>query len=165
MNADGYKAEGNKHFVAKEYQKACDLYSSCLDVTSSNDIKGLLYSNRSACHLQLAKAIKTSDGRQMHLKEAIENAKNSIECCPQYVKAYYRASNSAEAQGDLKAAVSYLEVGLKTCMNKESDSLDKELCRLQLLHPLKDLYVNLNDPVRRNKDKHYRTFESDDSLD
>jgi tetratricopeptide (TPR) repeat protein len=139
MNADDCKAEANKHFASKEYQKALDLYSSCLGLTSSNDVKGLLYSNRSACHLQLAKAKNTSDSYQMHLKDAMKNAKDSIECCPQFMKSYYRASNSAEALGDIKAAVRYLELGLKTCMKKESDTLDKELCRLQLSYSLTEL--------------------------
>jgi len=43
--ADALKAEGNKAFAAKDYDRAIDLFSSALDLDQNNWV---LWSNRSA---------------------------------------------------------------------------------------------------------------------
>jgi tetratricopeptide (TPR) repeat protein len=47
--ADALKAEGNKAFAAKEYDRAIDLFSQALDLDQNNFV---LWSNRSAANAE-----------------------------------------------------------------------------------------------------------------
>lgn len=46
--ADALKAEGNKAFSAKDYDRAIDLFSKAIDLDKNNSNNFVLYSNRSA---------------------------------------------------------------------------------------------------------------------
>ena len=51
MSAEEYKAQGNKHFAAKEFDQAIEQFTKAIEASSSPN--HVLYSNRSACYASL----------------------------------------------------------------------------------------------------------------
>lgn len=89
--ASDLKAEGNKCFAAKEFQKAIELYTEAIEINpESSDYTystAVFYSNRGASY--------------MHLKQwdnAIQDCTLSLEKSPTYVKALMRRAQAFEAQ-------------------------------------------------------------------
>ena len=69
---DSQKALGNGHFVKKQYRAALEAYSMAIDVDPEDHV---LFANRSACHLGLAK-----------WTDAAQDAMMCITIDPLYVK-------------------------------------------------------------------------------
>ncbi|KAH9987900.1 activator of Hsp70 and Hsp90 chaperone [Russula compacta] len=97
--ADALKAEGNKAFAAKDYDRAIDLFSKALDLDQSNFV---LWSNRSA-----AKAGKRDwDG-------ALADADQCIKVNPTWAKGYARKGAALHGQRRYVEAIETYESGLK----------------------------------------------------
>jgi len=72
------KAEGNKHFTAKQYAPAVEKYTMCLSLDPFDHV---FYSNRSACHAAL-----------QDFEQALRDSKRCVELAPAFVKGYSRLS-------------------------------------------------------------------------
>ncbi|KAI0296069.1 activator of Hsp70 and Hsp90 chaperone [Multifurca ochricompacta] len=97
--AEALKAEGNKAFAAKDYDRAINLFSKALDLDQSNFV---LWSNRSA-----AKAGKRDwDG-------ALEDADQCIKANPTWPKGYARKGAALHGQRRYDEAIEAYELGLK----------------------------------------------------
>ncbi|KAH9962422.1 activator of Hsp70 and Hsp90 chaperone [Russula dissimulans] len=108
--ADALKAEGNKAFAAKDYDRAIDLFSNALDLDQSNFV---LWSNRSA-----AKAGKRDwDG-------ALADAEQCVKVNPTWSKGYARKGAALHGQRRYVEAIEAYEVGLKI---EDSPALRKGL--------------------------------------
>lgn len=91
IKASDLKAEGNKFFAAKKFEKAIGLYTEAIELNpESNDFSystAVYFSNRGAAY--------------MHLKQwdnAIHDCTLSLEKNPTYVKALMRRAQAYEAQ-------------------------------------------------------------------
>ncbi|KAF8485366.1 chaperone [Russula ochroleuca] len=108
--ADALKAEGNKAFSAKDYDRAIDLFSQALDLDQSNFV---IWSNRSA-----AKAGKRDyDG-------ALADADECIKVNPTWAKGYARKGAALHGQRRYVEAIDAYELGLKI---EDSPALRKGL--------------------------------------
>ncbi|KAI9510974.1 chaperone [Russula earlei] len=108
--ADALKAEGNKAFAAKDYDRAIDLFSKALDIDQNNFV---LWSNRSA-----AKAGKRDwDG-------ALTDAEQCVRVNPTWPKGYARKGAALHGQRRYVEAIEAYEVGLKI---EDSPALRKGL--------------------------------------
>ncbi|KAI0253162.1 activator of Hsp70 and Hsp90 chaperone [Lactifluus subvellereus] len=98
--AEALKAEGNKAFSAKDYDRAIDLFSKALDLDKSNN-NFVLWSNRSA-----AKAGKRDwDG-------ALADAEQCIAANPTWAKGYARKGAALHGQRRYVEAIEAYEAGL-----------------------------------------------------
>ncbi|KAH9991493.1 activator of Hsp70 and Hsp90 chaperone [Russula vinacea] len=108
--ADALKAEGNKAFSAKDYDRAIDLFSKALDLDESNFV---IWSNRSA-----AKAGKRDwDG-------ALADAEQCVKVNPTWAKGYARKGAALHGQRNYVEAIEAYELGLKI---EDSPALRKGL--------------------------------------
>jgi len=75
-DVDALRQEGNELFVGKEFESACQVYSRALEL---NNQQHTLFSNRSACYLQLGKPTL-----------ALEDALQAVSLQPRWAKGYVR---------------------------------------------------------------------------
>jgi stress-induced-phosphoprotein 1 len=97
--ADKLKAEGNKAFAAKDFEKAISLFTQAIDLDPTNHV---LYSNRSGSYASL----KDYDGA---LKDAIK----TTELKPDWAKGFSRKGAALHGQGDLVGAKDAYDEALK----------------------------------------------------
>lgn len=90
------KTQGNKHFTAREYAKAADLYSQAIEVNSS---VAVYWSNRAACQLQLEA-----------YGAAVSDATQAIELDNDCIKAYYRRACALVSLGKNREALKDLKI-------------------------------------------------------
>lgn len=96
MSAEEYKAQGNKHFAAKEFEKAIEQFS--LAIEASSEPNHVLFSNRSACYASLK-----------DFTNALEDAEKCVGINSTWAKGYNRVGAAHYGLGnfdDAKAAYS-----------------------------------------------------------
>ncbi|PVH14812.1 uncharacterized protein CXQ87_005088 [Candidozyma duobushaemuli] len=117
MSADEYKAEGNKFFAAKEFDKAIEQFSNAIEASESPN--HVLYSNRSACYASLK-----------NFGKALEDAEKCVEINSTWAKGYNRVGAAQYGLGNLDdAQVSYskaLELDPANAMAKSGLSAVEE---------------------------------------
>lgn len=91
MSAEEFKAEGNKHFAAKEFEKAIESFTNA--IAASPTPNHVLYSNRSACYASLKVFSK-----------ALEDANKCVEINPTWAKGYNRVGAAQYGLGNLDDA-------------------------------------------------------------
>ncbi|QEL62655.1 hypothetical protein SBP28_004372 [Candidozyma auris] len=91
MSAEEYKAEGNKLFAAKEFDKAIEQFTKAIE--TSDVPNHVLYSNRSACYASLKNFTK-----------ALEDAEKCVEINPTWAKGYNRVGAAQYGIGNLEDA-------------------------------------------------------------
>lgn len=74
--AESFKAKGNSHMSAKNYEEAISAYDKAVDLDPTNPV---YYSNRAAAHSNMS-----------NHTDAILDAEKAIEVDPSFVKAYHR---------------------------------------------------------------------------
>lgn len=115
---DDYKAQGNKAFVEKQYQKAIDLYSKAIALDKNNPV---LYSNRAQCHLNLRDWIRASNDVEVGLRL---NPNEKIK-----VKLLYRKGLTAKGSGSVVMAKRAFEEALQ--LDPENQAAASELDQLE----------------------------------
>ncbi|KAF3989285.1 hypothetical protein FT663_02832 [Candidozyma haemuli var. vulneris] len=93
MSADEFKAEGNKFFAAKDFDKAIEQFSKAIE--ASEVPNHVLYSNRSACYASLKNFTK-----------ALEDAEKCVEVNSEWAKGYNRVGAAQYGLGNLDDAKS-----------------------------------------------------------
>ncbi|SCW01250.1 LAFE_0D08438g1_1 [Lachancea fermentati] len=91
MSAEEFKKEGNAAFVAKDFQKAIELFTKAIEV--SEQPNHVLYSNRSACYTSLKK-----------FDEALNDAQECVKINPTWSKGYNRVGAAEFGLGNLDDA-------------------------------------------------------------
>lgn len=115
---DDYKAQGNKAFAEKQYQKAIDLYSQAIALDKTNPV---LYSNRAQCHLNLRDWIRASNDVEVGLRL---NPNEKIK-----VKLLYRKGLTAKGSGSVVMAKRALEEALQ--LDPDNHAAAAELNQLE----------------------------------
>lgn len=87
MSAEEYKAEGNKYFAAKEFEKAIELFTKAIDASPTPN--HVLYSNRSACYASLKV-----------FNKALEDAEKCVEINSTWAKGYNRVGAAHYGMGN-----------------------------------------------------------------
>ena len=128
--AKDWKDKGNALVKEKKYKEALDCYSKAISIDPNDPI---LYSNRSAMHLNLNE-----------FDDAIKDADKAISLKPEYGKAYLRKGKALE--GLLKP-----DEALKIY----KEGLEKESNNLQLLEASNHLEASMNNPFLKNYSKLY----------
>lgn len=117
MSADEYKAEGNKFFAAKEFDKAIEQFTNAIEASELPN--HVLYSNRSACYASLK-----------NFGKALEDAEKCVEINATWAKGYNRVGAAQYGLGNLDdAQVSYskaLELDPANAMAKSGLSAVEE---------------------------------------
>lgn len=93
MSADQFKQKGNAAFGEKNYKEAMSLYTKALELNPDTETAGALYSNRSACLLNLH-----------DYPRALDDANNCIRCRPTWEKGYFRRGMVLRTMGNLDDA-------------------------------------------------------------
>lgn len=91
MSAEEYKAQGNKHFAAKEFDKAIEQFSLAIDASDAPN--HVLYSNRSACYASLK-----------DFSKALDDAQQCVSINPSWAKGYNRVGAAQYGLGQLDEA-------------------------------------------------------------
>jgi tetratricopeptide (TPR) repeat protein len=91
--ASELKDEGNAHFAAKRYQKAVESYTKGLDLAEDSELRAILYSNRSAAHLDLR-----------NFKDAVHDATEAVKANPTWPKGHSRLAAALGAIKDYEGA-------------------------------------------------------------
>lgn len=91
MSAEEYKAEGNKLFAAKEFDKAIEQFTKAIETSDAPN--HVLYSNRSACYASLKNFTK-----------ALEDAEKCVKINPTWAKGYNRVGAAQYGIGNLEDA-------------------------------------------------------------
>ena len=126
--AKDWKDKGNGLVKEKKYKEALDCYSKAIEIDPNDPI---LYSNRSAMHLNLSEFDK-----------AIEDAEKAISLKPEYAKAYLRKGKALEGQQRLQEALDTYKLGL-----------EKDKTNAQLLEASQELEQSMNNPFLKNYPK------------
>ncbi|XP_075683080.1 TPR and ankyrin repeat-containing protein 1 [Rhinoderma darwinii] len=113
------KSEGNELFKAGRYVQALERYQYATSALSEVFFLGN-YTREMAvlCNNQANALFKLQ-----RYEDALMSAQKSIELCPSFVKAYYRAGESALKLHDLSFALILFGAGLQ-CLRQPSDSKD-----------------------------------------
>lgn len=91
MSADEYKAEGNKFFAAKEFDKAIEQFTNAIEASELPN--HVLYSNRSACYASLK-----------NFGKALKDAEKCVEINSTWAKGYNRVGAAQYGLGNLDDA-------------------------------------------------------------
>ncbi|KAM9935077.1 hypothetical protein OXX80_005346 [Metschnikowia pulcherrima] len=91
MSADEFKAQGNKHFAAKQFEQAIEQFTKAIDVSEAPN--HVLYSNRSACYASLK-----------NFDQALRDAQKCAEINPAWAKGYSRVGAAHYGLGNLDDA-------------------------------------------------------------
>lgn len=109
MSAEEYKAQGNKHFAAKEFDLAIEQFTKAIDASPSPN--HVLYSNRSACYASLK-----------NFSKALEDAQECVLINPSWAKGYNRVGAAQYGLGNFddakKAYSTALELDSANAMAK-----------------------------------------------
>ncbi|KAG0020891.1 Hsp90 cochaperone [Entomortierella chlamydospora] len=97
--AEEFKAQGNKAFLAKDYPTAIDLFSKAIELDPTNHV---LYSNRSACYAS-----------QKNYEKALEDGEKTVELKADWAKGYGRKAAALFGLGRYPDANDVYEAGLK----------------------------------------------------
>ncbi|KAI9734242.1 MAG: Hsp90 cochaperone [Cirrosporium novae-zelandiae] len=97
--AEVLKAEGNKAFIAKDFDKAVELFSKAIEIDPQNHV---LYSNRSGAYAS-----------QKNFNKALEDAQKVTEIKPDWPKGWGRKGAALHGQGDLVGANDAYEEALE----------------------------------------------------
>ncbi|KAL7269998.1 Hsp90 cochaperone [Rhizina undulata] len=120
--AEQLKAEGNKAFASKDFEKAISLFTQAIEVDPSNHV---LYSNRSACYASLkdfGNALKDAEkciGTNIKISKDLSNQMLTLnvslrtEIKSDWAKGYTRKAAALHGQGDLIGALDAYEAALK----------------------------------------------------
>ncbi|KAL6451221.1 LOW QUALITY PROTEIN: STI1 Heat shock protein STI1 [Candida maltosa Xu316] len=133
--ADEYKAEGNKYFAAKEFEKAIDAFTKAIE--ASPEPNHVLYSNRSASYASLK-----------NFTQAYEDAEQTVKISPSWAKGYNRLAtaqygNYEDAENSYKKC---LELDPNNAMAKEGlQTVENAIIRRNQKEDL-GLGAMLNDP-------------------
>ncbi|RCK65206.1 Heat shock protein STI1 [Candida viswanathii] len=145
--AEEYKAEGNKYFAAKDFEKAIDAFTKAIE--ASPQPNHVLYSNRSGSYASLKNFTK-----------ALDDAEEVIKIDPTWPKGYTRLATAQFGLGNLEAAKeSYnkclsldpnnnmAKEGLKSVQQAEANRNSKPDLGLATMFNDPDLYTKLrNNP-------------------
>lgn len=101
-----FKAQGNKHLTAGEYDLAIEAYSKAIELDSSDHI---FYSNRSAAYLSKGDAVN-----------ALADGEKCIQLCPTFVKGYSRKGAALHALKRYDEAVDCYDAGLQVAPSDSS---------------------------------------------
>ena len=125
-----WKDKGNALVKEKKYKEALDCYTKAISIDPNDPI---LYSNRSAMHLNLNE-----------FDDAIKDADKAISLKPEYGKAYLRKGKALEGQLKPDEALKVYKEGL-----------EKEKNNVQLLEASQQLEATMNNPFLKNYAKLY----------
>lgn len=131
---DEYKAQGNKAFVEKQYQKAIDFYSQAIALDKENPV---LYSNRAQCHLNLRDWIRASNDVEVGLRL---NPNEKIK-----VKLLYRKGLTAKGSGSVVMAKRAFNEALELDPNNQAAA--SELEQLEPKKPKTETSAPANVPI------------------
>lgn len=109
MSSEDHKAEGNKHFAAKEYERAIDCFTKAIDASPLPN--HVLYSNRSAAHASLK-----------NFDSALKDAEQCVSINPNWAKGYNRVAAAHFGAGNLEAA----KANYKTALDMDGNAMAKE---------------------------------------
>ena len=126
--AKEWKDEGNALVKEKKYKEALDCYSKAIEVDPNDPI---LYSNRSAMHLNL-----------FEFDQALTDAEKAISLKPEYSKAYLRKGKALEGLEKLDEALKAYKAGL-----------EKDSANAQLLQASQELEASMSNPFLKNYPK------------
>ena len=126
--AKDWKEKGNALVKEKKYKEALDCYTKAIEIEPNDKI---LYSNRSAMHLNLSEFDK-----------ALEDAEKAISLKSDYAKAYLRKGKALEGQQRLQEALDAYKQGL-----------EKDKTNAQLLEASQELEQSMNNPFLKNYPK------------
>lgn len=97
--AEEYKAEGNKYFAAKEFEKAIESFTKAIEVLPTPN--HVLYSNRSGSYASLKNFTK-----------ALEDAEECVKINPAWAKGYNRVASAQFGLGNLENAKDFYQKAL-----------------------------------------------------
>lgn len=100
MSADEFKAEGNKYFAQKDFNKAIDYFTKAIE--ASSEPNHVLYSNRSACYASLK-----------DFAQALTDAEKCVEINGSWAKGYNRVAGAQHGLGNLDDAKQTYEKALE----------------------------------------------------
>ena len=126
--AKEWKEEGNALVKEKKYKEALDCYTKSIEIDPNDPI---LYSNRSAMHLNL-----------FEFDKALTDAEKAISLKPEYAKAYLRKGKALEGLAKLDEALKAYKAGL-----------EKDSANAQLLQASQELEASMNNPFLKNYPK------------
>ena len=126
--AKDWKDKGNALVKEKKYKEALDCYSKAIEIDPNDPI---LYSNRSAMHLNLSE-----------FDQALADAEKALSIKSDYAKAYLRKGKALEGLNKVEEA-----------LNAYKSGLEKEPTNAQLLQASKELEETLNNPFLKNYPK------------
>jgi tetratricopeptide (TPR) repeat protein len=101
QQAQQFKDEGNKHFLAQQYEEAIELYTKSISLLKTHNKEkdyaveySIYHSNRAACYLN-----------QKKYEETVKDCDVCLEVNPGYMKALLRRANALENVKQLQKAL------------------------------------------------------------
>ncbi|CAH6720136.1 heat shock protein Sti1p [[Candida] jaroonii] len=104
MSSEEFKAEGNKYFAAKDFEKAIEYFTKAID--ASPEPNHVLYSNRSASYASLK-----------NFPKALEDAEACVKTNATWAKGYNRVAAAHYGLGNLDDAKQQYEKALQLDSN------------------------------------------------
>ena len=126
--AKEWKEKGNALVKEKKYKEALDCYTKSIEIDPNDPI---LYSNRSAMHLNLNE-----------FDQALADAEKAISLKPEYAKAYLRKGKALEGLEKFDEALKTYKLGL-----------EKDNGNTQLLQASQELESSMSNPFLKNYPK------------
>ena len=126
--AKEWKEKGNALVKEKKYKEALDCYTKSIEIDPNDPI---LYSNRSAMHLNLNQ-----------FDQALTDAEKAISLKPEYAKAYLRKGKALEGLEKFDEALKTYKLGL-----------EKDNGNTQLLQASQELESSMSNPFLKNYPK------------
>ena len=126
--AKEWKEKGNALVKEKKYKEALDCYTKSIEIDPNDPI---LYSNRSAMHLNLNE-----------FDQALTDAEKAISLKPEYAKAYLRKGKALEGLEKFDEALKTYKLGL-----------EKDNGNTQLLQASQELESSMSNPFLKNYPK------------
>ena len=126
--AKEWKEKGNALVKEKKYKEALDCYTKSIEIDPNDPI---LYSNRSAMHLNLNE-----------FDQALTDAEKAISLKPEYAKAYLRKGKALEGLEKFDEALKTYKLGL-----------EKDNGNAQLLQASQELESSMSNPFLKNYPK------------
>ena len=126
--AKSWKEKGNALVKEKKYKEALDCYTKSIEIDPNDPI---LYSNRSAMHLNLNE-----------FDQALADAEKAISLKPEYAKAYLRKGKALEGLEKFDEALKTYKLGL-----------EKDNGNAQLLQASQELESSMSNPFLKNYPK------------
>jgi stress-induced-phosphoprotein 1 len=114
-SADEFKAIGNKHFSAGEFDQAIDAYTEAIKLKDTDHV---FFSNRSACYASLKR-----------YQEALNDANKCLEINPAFARGYGRKGAALYGLGQKDEAISAYQAGLSK--DPSNAGFQEEVARIQ----------------------------------